>query len=233
MKCSASRFWLHWQLNINVIHKLAKKYLSVNFFSAFVLSALLSACVTVEKHQLPPGSEITQQAAWEVHRANVHALKIWQLKGRVAGKSNDQGFRAGVQWKQMQDNFVIDLHGPLGRKVAVITAAQGNVQLKTSKGENFQANDPEELMQRLFGYSLPVNGLRHWLLGIPDSSQSHVALILDDQGRLQQLNQAGWVIDYKRYHESVPALPALIQISNPTLEANIKVDAWTLESQAN
>jgi outer membrane lipoprotein LolB len=215
--------------------------LIILFFSVAVLPVLLSACVTVEKHQLPPGSEISKQAAWEVHRANVQALQTWQLKGRVAGKSNNQGFRAGVQWQQKQDNFVIDLHGPLGRKVAIITAAQGNVQLKTSKGENFQANDPEELMQRLFGYSLPVNGLQHWLLGIPDpspssgqgSGQTRAELVLDEKGRLQQLKQAGWVIDYKRYHESVPALPALIQISNPTLNANIKVDAWTVGAQAN
>ena len=225
MKCFIRRFWLRPQLYI--------RQSALFLFSVFILPALLSACVTVEKHQLPPGSEISQQAAWEVHRANVQALKTWQLKGRVAGKSNDQGFRAGVQWKQMLDNFVIDLHGPLGRKVAVITAAQGSVQLKTSKGENFQANDPEELMQRLFGYSLPVNGLQHWLLGIPDPGFSHTDLILDEKGRLQQLNQAGWKIDYKRYHESVPALPALIQISNPSLNANIKIDAWTLETQVN
>lgn len=215
------------------LHTRALRESTVILISGFVLPALLTACVTVEKHQLPPGSEINQQAAWEVHRANVQALRTWQLKGRVAGKSNNQGFRAGVQWKQMQDSFVIDLHGPLGRKVAVITAAQGNVQLKTSKGESFQANDPEELMQRLFGYSLPVNGLQHWLLGVPDPDQTHVALVLDEQGRLLQLNQAGWIIDYKRYHQVVPALPALIQISNPTLNANIKVDAWTLETQAN
>lgn len=227
MKCFIRRFWLRLQLPIR------QSILVLS--SAFILPILLSACVTVEKHQLPPGSEISQQAAWEVHRANVQALKTWKLKGRVAGKSNKQGFRAGVRWNQMQDNFVIDLHGPLGRKVAVITAAQGNVQLKTSKGENYQAKDPEELMQRLFGYSLPVNGLQYWLLGIPDPSpklgQSNSDLILDEHGRLQQLDQAGWLIDYKRYHEGVPALPALIQISNPTLNANIKIDAWTLESQ--
>ncbi len=186
-------------------------------FSVFISSA----CVTVEKHQLPPGSEISKQAAWEVHRANIQSVQTWKLKGRVAGKSNNEGFRAGVQWNQLQHNFIIDLHGPLGRKVAVITGKQGSVQLKTSKGEHFDAQDPEELMQRLFGYSLPVNGLRHWLLGIPDPKQSYGSLELNEQGRLRQLNQAGWIIDYKRYHDSEPVLPALIQISSSTLNANI------------
>jgi len=132
-----------------------------------------------------------------------------ELKGRVAGKSNDQGFRAGVNWNQMQEHYVIDLHGPLGRKVAVITGMPNNVQLNTSKGQSFVANDPEELMQKLFGYSLPIDGLQYWLLGMPDPEQTHAALVLDEQGRLMRLNQAGWLVDYKRYHESTPALPAL------------------------
>ena len=125
------------------------------------------------------------------------------------------------------------MHGPLGRKVAVITGEQGNVQLKTSKGERFEADDPEVLMQSLFGYSLPVNGLRHWLLGIPDPKQAHGSLVLDEQGHLMQLNQAGWLIDYKRYHDGSPVLPALIQISSQTLSANIKVDRWTLGATEN
>jgi len=194
---------------------------------------ILSACVTVEKHQLPPGSEISKQAAWEVHRTNIQSLHTWKLKGRVVGKSNNEGFRAGVQWNQLQHDFEIDLHGPLGRKVAVITGKQGNVQLKTSKGEHFEADDPEELMQSLFGYSLPVHGLRHWLLGVPDPDLTHGSLELDEHGRLMQLNQAGWLIGYKRYHESTPVLPALIQISNPSLSANIKIDRWTLGNQDN
>lgn len=202
--------------------------------ACFLLSVfILSACVTVEKHQLPPGSEISKQAAWEVHRANIQSLQSWKLKGRVAGKSNNEGFRAGVQWNQLQHKFVIDLHGPLGRKVAVIAGEQGNVQLKTSKGERFEADDPEELMQSLFGYSLPVNGLRHWLLGIPDPKQTHGSLVLNEQGRLMQLNQAGWLIDYKRYHDGSPVLPALIQISSQTLSANIKVDRWALGATEN
>ncbi len=201
--------------------------------SLILFLLILSACVTVEKHQLPPGSEISKQAAWQAHRATIESMQTWKLKGRVAGKSKNEGFRSGVQWNQLQRDFVIDLYGPLGRKVAVITGKQGNVQLKTSKGESFNADDPEELMQNLFGYSLPVNGLRHWLLGVPDPKQMHDSLELDDFGHLKKLNQAGWLIDYKRYHDGSPALPSLINISNPTLDANIKIDRWTLGAQTN
>jgi outer membrane lipoprotein LolB len=200
----------------------------------FIATTLFtSACVTVEQHPQAPGSEISKQAAWKVHQANIQSLANWKLKGRVAGKSNNQGFRAGVQWHQFQSNYVIDLHGPLGRKVAVLSGMKGSVQLKTSKGERFEADNAESLMQELFGYALPVNGLRYWLLGIPDPSYSQNSFTLDEQGRLRQLDQAGWLIKYTSYHEGNPVLPALIQISNTTVDANIKVDRWTTHIKEN
>jgi len=197
------------------------------FFPLIILFSL-SACATVEKHPLPPDSEISKLAAWELHRAGLETLRTWSLKGRVAGKSYDEGFRAGVRWRQHPDNFDIDLLGPLGRKVAVINGTDGGVQLSTSKGESYSAEDPEILMQELFGYSLPVEGLRYWMRGIPDPELVYASLELDGFGRLKQLNQAGWLIDYQRYHNGTPALPAFIKISNPTLNANIVIDKWTL-----
>ena len=194
----------------------------------FVLVIALNACVTVQEHTLPPDSEIGKQAAWEIHRVNLEALHVWSLKGRVAGKSNNEGFRAGVRWRQQQQTFDIDLHGPLGRKVAVINGEEGDVQLTTSKGKSYSAVDPEDLMQDLFGYSLPVNGLRYWMRGIPDPQQKYASLEIDDQGRLKQLNQAGWLIDYNRYHDGEPAMPAFIKITNQVLDANIVIDHWKL-----
>ena len=67
---------------------------------------MFSACVTVEKHPIPVDSEINQQALWETHKATLQTLESWNLKGRVAGKSNNEGFRAGVHWQQLQYDFI-------------------------------------------------------------------------------------------------------------------------------
>ncbi len=203
---------------------------------SFLITSLffLSACVSVQKHPLPPDSEIAKQAAWEVHRVNLELVSTWSLKGRVAGKSNEEGFRAGVKWREQPKQFSIDLLGPLGRKVAVINGDDVGVELKTSKGKRYNAADPESLMQDLFGYSLPVHGLRYWLRGIPDPGQTFSDLQLDEYGRLKQLNQAGWLIEYNRYHagdkKNAAVLPAFIKISNLTLDANIIIDRWTLNA---
>ncbi len=194
-------------------------------FIGFIL--VLNACATIEKPSTEDAT-INKQAAWELHRINLEAIQAWSLKGRIAGKSNSEGFRAGVHWKQQESNFNIDMHGPLGRKVAELIGDESNVQLNTSKGERFSASNPESLMQELFGYSLPIYGLQYWMRGIPDPEQAYASLELDDQGRLKQLHQAGWVIDYDRYHAGNPELPAFIKISSATLNANVKIDKWNL-----
>ena len=191
---------------------------------------ILSACVTVTEHQLPPNSEIGKEAAWELHRATLKNLATWKLKGRVAGKSNHEGFRAGVRWHQEETTYSIDLLGPLGRKVAVINGDEELIELKTSKGETYTAEDAETLMQELFGYSLPINGLRYWMRGIPDPDLRYASLELDKLGKLKQLHQAGWVIEYEQYHDGSPALPAFIKLTSKTLNANLKIDQWTLET---
>ena len=189
---------------------------------------LVTACATVEQRQLAPVSELDKQAAWEARRITLETLQTWRLAGRVAGRSDNEGFRAGVRWRQQRRTFSIDVHGPLGRKVAVLHGRGGTVKLHTAKGDSYAAQDAEALMQDLFGYSLPVHGLRYWMRGMPDPEQVYASLELDRLGRLQQLSQAGWLIDYKRYHHGELALPAFIRISNADLDANIIIDHWSL-----
>lgn len=195
----------------------------------FVCIHIIGACTTVEKPQIIEEEQIDKQAAWELHRITLETIQSWTLKGRVAGKSNEDGFRAGVRWEQRKGHFDIDLLGPLGRKVAKITGGVGDVQLNTSKGESFSANDPELLMQELFGYSLPINGMQYWMRGIPDPEEVYGSIELDEQGRLKQLHQSGWVVDYDRYHDGAPALPAFIKITSATINANVKIDTWKLK----
>ena len=191
-------------------------------------TCLLAACTVVQEPRLPPDVKVDKQAAWEARRMYLEGVQTWSLQGRVAGKSNNEGFRAGVRWQQRQQEFDIGLHGLLGRKVAVISGREGSVQVDTARGESYSAQDAEDLMQRLFGYSLPVNSLLYWVRGIPDPGHAYASLQLDDQGRLKHLNQAEWFIDYNRYHNGDPALPAFIRISTTDLGANIVIHHWAL-----
>ena len=198
-----------------------------------VILLALSACTSVRDLSSRPHPDMFDMQAWQVHQTSLESLQTWSLKGRVAGKSNNEGFQAGVRWVQNPLTFSIDLHGPLGRKTAVLSGMTGQVQLSTSRGKHYFADDPEILMQNLLGYALPVAGLQYWVRGIPDPDEKVLLLELDAKGRLLHLRQAGWDIDYNRYHEGQPALPALVEISSPTLYAKIIVDRWYLDATLN
>ena len=187
---------------------------------------VLAACASVREPPAPSLSDAARQQAWETHLAHLGAMSTWGLKGRVAGKSDSEGFQAGVHWEQYPQSFSIDLHGPLGGKTAAISGRAGKVEVQTSGGEHYLAEEPETLLQDLFGYALPVTGLRYWVRGIPSPGRQVLSLELDARGRLKHLSQAGWSIDYNRYHEGSPALPALIEISGTRLDAKIIVDQW-------
>lgn len=195
---------------------------------SLLIACLLTACTVIHEPQLPPDVEIDKQAVWETRRLYLEGVQTWSLQGRIAGKSNNEGFRTGVRWQQRQQEFDIGLHGPLGRKVAVINVSEGSVQVNTARGESYSAQDIGDLMQHLFGYSLPLNSLLYWMRGIPDPGQAYASLQLDDQGRLKHLNQTEWFIDYNRYHNGDPALPAFIRISTTGLNANIVIHHWAL-----
>lgn len=191
-----------------------------------VIVLMVAACATLREPPVASLPDAARQQAWEAHLAHLEAMPAWGLKGRVAGKSDSGGFQAGVRWEQHLQSFGIDLHGPSGRKTAAISGRAGKIEVQTSRGEHYLAEEPEALLQDLFGYALPVTGLRYWVRGVPDPDREVLSLELDARGRLKHLSQAGWNIDYNRYHEGSPALPALIEISGTRLDAKIIVDQW-------
>jgi outer membrane lipoprotein LolB len=88
-------------------------------------------------------------------------------------------------------------------------------------------------MQALYGWALPLSGLRYWVLGIPepkrgferDAKRGH----LDAYGRLAKLRQGGWTIDYQQYQDTQPIeLPQEIALSNRALKVKLVVSEWQL-----
>ncbi len=200
---------------------------SIRVFCCLWFVCLTAGCAFVqERPSLPPDSRLGKQAAWEAHRQRLQRLQHWDFKARIAGKYNDEGFRVGVRWRQRRQQFDIGLHGLLGRRIAVISSREDGVQIDTAKGGRHFALSSEDWIRNLLGYSLPVNSLRYWVRGIPDPGQVYVSLQLDDRGRLQHLEQTGWRVDYKRYHDDEPALPAFINLTNVDFTVKIVIDRW-------
>ena len=91
------------------------------------------------------------------------------------------------------------------------------------------ATSAEELLGTRLGWSLPVSGLRYWLLGLPAPGLPVVKSSLDSFGRLLRLSQGGWQIRYLDYKwiENL-ALPGKIFVEHPKLRLRLVIDHWHL-----
>ncbi len=167
------------------------------------------------------------EGAWDYRQALLKELTSWTMKGRLAVKVEDQGWQAGMRWRQQNDQFNMEFLGPLGRKVAWMNGGPSGVRLRTSEGKSSQASDPETLMHNMLGWSLPVSGMRYWVLGIPSPQSRAGQLQLDDVGRLSKLEQFGWEVNYLRYRNAnVLDLPAKMTLINKRVSVKVVVSDW-------
>lgn len=170
-------------------------------------------------------------AAWEAHRAKLEQLNAWIIDGRISVQNADDGWQARVRWRQRNEHYEMDVLDPFGRKVAALIGSPRGVALTTSRGRSAYAADPEALMQRMLGYSLPVSGLRYWVRGIPTPLDQADYVKLDTFGRLATLRQSGWDVNYQEYQDYVGiALPEKMILTNKTLKIKMVVNDWRLDT---
>lgn len=189
-------------------------------------AAALGACA-----QLPflPVGITPQGKAWALREAALQDLQHWTLLGRIAVQNGKQGFTAGLRWVQDGPAYQLRLMAPLGQGTYELQGDPKGVTLRTADNRVLQAADPNALMQDNLGWSAPVAGLRYWVLGVPEPGVHVDYLRVDDQGRLTDLEQAGWrisVLDYRKAGSLV--LPSKLYMQNDTLELRMVVQSWEI-----
>lgn len=193
-------------------------------FLVVVALLLMNACAT------SPSSQFVTNSPWPQRKANLSTLQSWQLSGRVSITSKQDGWHATLNWVQQDSVYTINLIGPLGQGRLRISSDGENVQLRTSDGKVFYAKDADQLLEKTLGLRIPVNGLVYWVRGLPDPLQASV-LAGDPQGRLTQLEQNGWVINYLRYaqQEQGIELPTRIRAHQDEWTVQMVIKNWNLE----
>lgn len=185
-----------------------------------MLALLVAGCATSPPgadHGPPPGAE-----------PGISEYPVWQLRGRVSLVRENQGWHAGMNWREAYGWYRLSLFGPLGQgAVEVEGEAAGLVRLRTADGHEHMAHDADALVESATGWRFPVSGIRYWVRGAP-APDGHVDRAMrDERGRLLQLEQAGWDIRYTRY-ESVDGRdwPTRLQLSRTDLSVRLVIDEW-------
>jgi outer membrane lipoprotein LolB len=197
---------------------------------ASLVLVVLTGCVTPQQRE-PADPE----AAWVARQSFMGRQEAWALNGKLAVSAEGEGWFAGLSWMQDGAQYRIDLLDSFGRIVARIEGDDAGVTMTQRDGTTTSARTPEVLMRQFYGVPLPLSGLRYWVRGVPEPGAEfdRHRKRLDDYGRLAQLQQAGWSIDYEAYADPKPlALPDKITVTGHDLRIKLVVDSWDVSDES-
>jgi outer membrane lipoprotein LolB len=197
------------------------------FVPVAVALVLMAGCATGPR---PVPDERTR--AWAELRGELEALDQWQAEGRIVVRDGGDGTPAGFTWIEHPDGgFQLRLSGPWGQGVARLTGGAGRAELVTAEGARYTAVDAHQLLSDVYGWDIPVAGLRRWLLGLPGPDAEHT---LDRFGRLETLDWHDWRIKYGRYRlvENGLDMPAVLTAAKAggDTEVRVAIHEWRLGS---
>jgi len=186
--------------------------------------AVLGGCA--ELPRLGDGAAV--ERAWQVRREALQELRVWTLAGRLAVHNDGEAWNGTLHWIQRSGSYDIRLIAPLGAGSLRLHGNLNGVVLHASDGKVYTAQSGEALLREQMGWSVPVEGLRYWALGVPGPGEAAKEK-LDGAGRLAALRQSGWDIAFLRY-DNVGGLdlPGKIFLKRRGLEVRVVVDRWTL-----
>lgn len=180
------------------------------------LTVLLGACATP---QLPASSAPTPTLSQNTP---------WSLQGRIALKAGDKSLSGQLEWQHRNNREELLLLTPLGQGVARIVSDDEGVLLEVPNQAPRRAPDAESLTRQALGVALPLSGLSHWIRVRPDPLRPFEQS-LDASGRVGQIRQDGWVIDYPQYMNDTDSRPRKLNIARGGLEIRLVIDTWELE----
>jgi outer membrane lipoprotein LolB len=190
---------------------------------ATLIAALLLAagCTTS-----PDTIDLPQIGSWQDRNAILGDIRDWQFRGRIAVKAGNDGFNGKFNWTQDGDAFNASVGGPLGVGTVRIEGDGRSVTLTDNDGVETRLDDVEQELRRRYGWTIPVDSLRFWALGIPDPGAPGVTE-LDAEGRLARLEQRNWIVQISRYQEAGgQSMPRILTATSRDTRVRMVIDRW-------
>jgi len=147
----------------------------------------------------------------------------FELSGRIAVRYRDDAGSGNIAWRHGARSDELLLTTPLGQGMARIVRNGDEVTLTTQDGREFRAADAESLTDQVLGFRLPLVGLADWVRGRAAPAPGPSRERRDAAGRLAELEQSGWTVQYLEY---AGALPSRLALTYPGLELRLAISEW-------
>ncbi|MDF3030380.1 MAG: outer rane lipoprotein LolB [Moraxellaceae bacterium] len=180
--------------------------------AALVATLLVSACAT------------RPVTVW----TNPALPEHWEAEGKAAVRTADRGTNIYFTWTQSGPAYQIVVRGPLGLGRAELHGQPGLVKLTADNlDKEVSASSLEELLEMTTRHQAPVSHALHWLKAEPATSTAEI--VRNPEGKLLQIKEAGWTIDYLEWSQEAPNLPRRLSLKGPEGQATVVIGLWRLD----
>jgi outer membrane lipoprotein LolB len=162
-------------------------------------------------------------ACAEMQFRRPEAAAQFELAGRIAVRFRDESSSGNFAWRHGAQEDEVLITTPLGQGIARIVREGESVTLTDAEGREHRATDAETLTEQVLGFRLPLAGLAEWIRARVGPGPSQIRK--DEAGRIVELEQAGWKIEYLGWQED-GRLPARMRLRYPGLELRIAIAQW-------
>lgn len=173
-----------------------------------------------------PGTTV----AWETRREALLGLASWELRGRIAVKTNEGGGQGNLEWRQGPGDARLRVSGPFGAgawelrwnaREAMLTNGDGEVALEYTGPDAL-----DRLLAANVGWQFPAEQTRYWVLGLA-APGSRSRLNYGQDGWLEGLEQDGWQVAFDRFSERNGYwMPRKVTVENDNARLRLVVDRW-------
>jgi len=190
------------------------------FALVFAAALFITGCAAPRSAPLPAID------GWDTRTAVLGGLDEWEFSGRIAVKTDTDGFNGKLRWTQDSDAFSATVSGPLSIGKVRIEGDKHAVVMTDKDGERTALDDVELELRYRYGWTIPVESLRYWALGIPDPS-APAQTRLNAAGQLESLTQRDWAVSISRYAiGGGQPMPKLLTAQNADTRVRLVIDHW-------
>lgn len=211
----------------------------VRVLVAATVALLLAACAAQRvKAPLPELSPAELAAAEEAQARRAELLRAqpdWALTGRMAVSKGRNGGSGRIEWQERAESgYEVVVSAPVSRQSwRLVGGVDGSARLEGVDGGP-REGPAEQVLLETVGWEIPVAPLRDWLRALPAAGRAGAAapeLAYGGDGRLRELRQHGWTIEYQDWHPASggrPELPRRLEARHGDALVRLVVDEWRL-----
>ncbi|HIF51856.1 MAG TPA: outer membrane lipoprotein LolB [Thiotrichaceae bacterium] len=231
-KALFSRFFGFLRRSTSCIHAVVRAVLpcthkKITFFRGAQLPLLLAVSLLNGCAQAPKVDASIKSKLWLEHQITVSAIQSWDIKGRVAVKNDKESGTVTLLWNQFLSNYELRFIAPLGQGTYILSGTPSGVVMKLPKDKVMVAETAEQILRDGLGWDIHLDGLRYWVRGLPEPDIQYSELMLDNKGRLANMDQSGFNISVSRYSEQDGvSLPSKLTIKSDKIQLKVIIQNW-------